>query len=251
MFLWPFVALLIYLSVQGLTALPTGIAAYFQPDFNQAVWMGVALLVSSVVTTVVLCLMEPYALRTAFSGLGCDRTSAFVAIGATLFSLFAFDIVNEKLDLPNNFEELFTGLSSNVWGMLAISIFGPICEEVVFRGGIMNPLLNRGVNPWVAILTSAVVFGLIHGNPAQIPFAMMVGVVFGIIYCRTRSLIITSFCHILNNSFSVILMNIYGNEANDLTIEKILGTDTMWTVFVLSAIGAALLLWLFWDRTRK
>lgn len=249
--LWPITALAIYLTVQAVCGLPVGIALYLDPEVDQAWWMSLTLLISSIITSAIILLLPQFGLRRSFSGLGCNRTTACIAIIATLCALFASDIVNEKLDLPNAFEELFVGMSGSVWGMLAIGVFGPICEEIVFRGGIMKPMLDRGVQPWVAICASAVVFGLIHGNPAQIFFAMLVGLVFGVIYYRTSSLIITSLCHILNNSLSVVLMNVYGNEADDLTIEKCLGTNTMWTVFVLSAIGAALLLRLFWVRTRK
>lgn len=247
--LWPLIALLIYLTVQALSAIPTGVVQYLSPDSDPTQWMAISLLASSIVTGIALMLIPQFGLSNSFKNTGCDSVSTLIALFATLFSLLAFDIVNEQLDLPNIAEEIFVGMSSSVWGMLAIGIFGPICEEIVFRGGLMKPMLDRGANPWVAILLSAIVFGLVHGNPAQIPFAAMVGVVFGIIYYRTQSLVITSLCHILNNSASVVLMNIYGEETDELTFENMLGTTGMWVTMAAAALAAAYLLWVFWKRT--
>lgn len=248
-FLWPLLALGIYLLVQGLSAIPLGLINYFDPDADTALWIGVTLLVSSVVSSIILLCIPQFGLRTAFRGTGCNSTTTLIAIAGTLFTVLASDIVNEWLDLPNEFEDMFVGMSENLWGMLAISLFGPICEEIVFRGGLMKPLLDRGANPWVAIGFSALIFGLVHGNPAQIPFAAMVGIVFGIIYYRTGSLVITTLCHILNNSFSVILMNIYGSEADDLTFEHMLGRTETGVTFILAVVAAVVLLRLFWKRT--
>lgn len=53
----------------------------------------------------------------------------------------------------------------------------PIIEEWIFRGVIL-----RSLQPWgkkTAILISAMLFGLFHGNFVQTPFAFLVGLVLG------------------------------------------------------------------------
>lgn len=247
--LWPLIALFIYMLVQMLCGIPIAFATYFSPNTDLSYWLGPTMLVSSIVISVIILALPQFGLRRAYSGIGCDRTTAVIAIIATLFTLLASDIVNEWLNLPNNLEELFVGMSGTLWGMLTIAIVGPICEEIVFRGGIMKPMLDSGVQPWIPIFISAVVFGLVHGNPAQIPFAAMVGVVFGIIYFRTRSLVITTLCHILNNSFAVIMMNIYGDDTDELTFDYMLGSTGSIIVVAVATLAAILLLRLFWRRT--
>ena len=250
-FIWPFIAFIIYLLVQVVASLPMGMALGINPNSDKVLWMSVTLLVSSIITPVVLMLMPPYDLRHSFRSVGCKYEAALIGIGAVVIGLFGFNILCERMDLANWMEELMMGMSKNVLGILAICVFGPICEEVVFRGGIMRPLLKKGLNPWAAIIVSAVIFGLAHGNPAQIPFAALLGVVFGVVYYRTGSLIITTICHILNNSFSVLMMNIYGDEANDITFDSILGHNTATILMVLTILACGALLYWFWNKTES
>ena len=250
-FIWPFIAFIIYLLVQVVASLPMGMALGINPNSDKVLWMSVTLLVSSIITPVVLMLMPPYDLRHSFRSVGCKYEAALIGIGAVVIGLFGFNILCERMDLANWMEELMMGMSKNVLGILAICVFGPICEEVVFRGGIMRPLLKKGLNPWAAIIVSAVIFGLAHGNPAQIPFAALLGVVFGVVYYRTGSLIITTICHILNNSFSVLMMNIYGDEANDITFDSMLGHNTATILMVLTIIACGALLYWFWNKTES
>ena len=250
-FIWPFIAFIIYLLVQVVASLPMGVALGINPNSDKVLWMSVTLLVSSIITPIVLMLMPPYDLRHSFRSVGCKYEAALIGIGAVVIGLFGFNILCERMDLANWMEELMMGMSKNVLGILAICVFGPICEEVVFRGGIMRPLLKKGLNPWAAIIVSAVIFGLAHGNPAQIPFAALLGVVFGVVYYRTGSLIITTICHILNNSFSVLMMNIYGDEANDITFDSILGHNTATILMVLTIIACGALLYWFWNKTKS
>ncbi|MBQ2182377.1 MAG: CPBP family intramembrane metalloprotease, partial [Bacteroidaceae bacterium] len=166
-FIWPFIAFLLYLVIQVVASLPMGVAIGLNPNTDQSLWMSITLLVSSIITAIVLLVIPHYDLRHSFKSVGCKYEVAVVGFIALLVGLFSFDILSERLNLENLMEELFMGMSKNVFGMLAIGLFGPICEEIVFRGGIMRPLLKKGLNPWIAIFVSSIIFGLAHGNPAQ------------------------------------------------------------------------------------
>ncbi len=250
-FVWPFIAFIIYLLVQVVAALPMGVALGINPNSDKALWMSVTLLVSSIITPIVLMLMPPYDLRHSFKSVGCKYEVAIIGVWAVVLGLFGFNILSERMDLANWMEEIFLGMSKNVIGILAIGVFGPICEEVVFRGGIMRPLLKKGLNPWAAIIVSALIFGLAHGNPAQIPFAALLGVVFGVVYYRTGSLIITTICHILNNCISVLLMNIYGDKASDMTFDSMLGHNTATILMTITILACGALLYWFWKKTES
>ena len=145
-FIWPFIAFIIYLLVQVVASLPMGMALGINPNSDKVLWMSITLLVSSIITPIVLMLMPPYDLRHSFRSVGCKYEAALIGIGAVVIGLFGFNILCERMDLANWMEELMMGMSKNVLGILAICVFGPICEEVVFRGGIMRPLLKKGLN---------------------------------------------------------------------------------------------------------
>lgn len=154
------------------------------------------------------------------------KVSIFAFVGAILL-IFYTDILTEFLNLPNELEKVFTDMSLTVAGALSIGVIGPIVEEFVFREAILGYMLKGGVNKWVAISASALVFGLIHANPAQIPFATIIGFIFGIIYYKTGNIVIPCILHILNNSTAVVMMMVMGEEANDVKLSDFLGGPAM------------------------
>ncbi len=89
-------------------------------------------------------------------------------------------------------------------------IMAPIFEEIVFRGIIQKGLINKGVNPWTAIFIASVVFGVVHGNPWQLVGAILLGFVLGMVYHKTKSLLLPILLHAFNNLVSALLI-FYGN----------------------------------------
>lgn len=66
---------------------------------------------------------------------------------------------------------------SSVSMLLYTCIGAPFIEEVLFRGAVMRSLQNFGRR--FAVVASALIFGLIHGNLVQTPFAFITGLVLG------------------------------------------------------------------------
>ena len=90
-------------------------------------------------------------------------------------------------------------------------ILAPILEELVFRKLLCNKLLPLGEG--YAILLSAAVFALFHGNLYQIPYAFTVGLVLGLVYVKTGKLIYTVIYH--------ALMNLLGSVVGPWILERI------------------------------
>lgn len=84
---------------------------------------------------------------------------------------------------------------------ITTAIVPAICEEVLFRGAVMHSLLKFGKTP--AILISAVMFGLMHTNFAQLFYATAAGIFLGWVACETRSLYCGMLIHFSQNFFSV------------------------------------------------
>ncbi|WP_051652421.1 CPBP family intramembrane glutamic endopeptidase [Clostridium algidicarnis] len=88
--------------------------------------------------------------------------------------------------------------------VLEIALIGPIIEEILFRGIILNGLLKK-YSPAKAILFSSLLFSLIHGNLPQMFNALFFGILLGLIYIKTKSLYAVIFTHIIANTLSIIL----------------------------------------------
>lgn len=101
----------------------------------------------------------------------------------------------------------------------SICIIGPILEELLMRAGLLAIMLRSRINPWVAIIASSLIFGIIHFNFAQFVMASIGGIILGITYYKTHSIIVPVIIHILNNTLSTVLDLIYGNECDVMTTQ--------------------------------
>ena len=110
---------------------------------------------------------------------------------------------NELADLPNNMQEAFEMIMRNPLGIIAVVIMAPIVEELLFRGAIQGHLLRKWKHPAGAIVLSSLIFGVVHGNWVQAPFAFVTGLALGWMYYRTGSLLPGILMHFVNNSAAV------------------------------------------------
>ncbi len=157
----------------------------------------------------------------------------------------ASTVISEILGLTDNNQELFFSVSRNVFGFLSITLLGPVMEELLFRGAVQGHLLRLGWHPAWTIFTSSFIFGAIHGNPAQIPFAFLMGVVFGWLYYRTGSLIPGIVGHLLNNTFAACMILASTREEMDDTMVEMLGAPLTYVLFgvaVVTFIGMVIFL---------
>ena len=107
-------------------------------------------------------------------------------------------------------EQIFTSLMKEPWGYVAVGILAPLAEEVVFRGAILRTLMGimSKKNHWVAIMISAAIFGVVHANLAQFVNALLMGLLLGWMYYRTKSLVPGILLHWVNNTMAYVLTNI-------------------------------------------
>ncbi len=70
--------------------------------------------------------------------------------------------------------------------VLVMVVLAPLIEEYIFRKQIIDRTCVYGEK--LAVVTSAVLFGLFHGNLSQFFYAFVLGLVFGYIYLRTGRL---------------------------------------------------------------
>lgn len=92
--------------------------------------------------------------------------------------------------------EQVSGSSDTFSMFLYASVLAPLWEELMFRGWILRTLRPYGKR--FAILGSAVLFGLFHGNLLQAPYALLVGLLLGYITVE-YSLFWAIILHMFNN----------------------------------------------------
>lgn len=102
--------------------------------------------------------------------------------------------------------------SNRIMVIIAVGVFAPIFEELIFRKILIDHLAHRG--KLLAILVSGLTFGLFHGNFSQFFFAAGLGVLFAYIYVKTGNVLYTIAYHFINNMGSAIVSNLGVNAMN-------------------------------------
>ncbi|WP_312765940.1 type II CAAX endopeptidase family protein [Epilithonimonas sp.] len=105
------------------------------------------------------------------------------------------------------YSDQFAKLAKEPISLLIMTvILAPILEEILFRGIIMKGMINNKVKPTTAIIVSALIFGAVHFNPWQFAGAFLLGLVLGLVYYKTKSLLMSILLHAFNNLVSAMMM---------------------------------------------
>ena len=215
--------------------------------------LGITLIVTGLLTALTCWFtLKMIRMRQTFDASHINWSMACIAFLAAIAGIFATDLISEQLNLPNLMEEQFLNLAHNFWGILGVAVVGPVVEELVFRAGILGHMLRKGMEPWTAMIVSAILFGAIHMNPAQIPFAAIMGLLLAIIYYKTGNIVITSLIHIFNNSLAVVEMNLLGEEAKTFSYTEGMGGKFVAGVAIIVGIALCIiLLQKFWKNVQE
>ncbi|MBR1441167.1 MAG: CPBP family intramembrane metalloprotease, partial [Lachnospiraceae bacterium] len=86
---------------------------------------------------------------------------------------------------------------------LTMAMFGPMCEELAFRGVIYHGY-RRSRNLVGAVIMSALAFGIMHMNFNQLGYAFALGVMMALLMEATGSIWATFIMHMVFNGQSVV-----------------------------------------------
>lgn len=161
---------------------------------------------------------------------------------------FLFDIWADSLEAVLNVFGLSvtkeiaaaSDASTTVSMFLYTSLFAPITEELIFRGFLLKGLKKYGKG--IAIVTSAVLFGVFHANLVQSVFAFAIGLVLGYV-AMEYSICWAIALHFINNCVFSELVGILTNTMTEVTKAYVIeGMDLFFFV-------AALLVLLYHRQT--
>ena len=140
----------------------------------------------------------------------------FLQVGAYI-SNFLVSIIQRLSgkEITNPLAETFS-IGNLAVDAIFIGILFPILEELLFRKILCQRLLPIGEKK--AVIISAAVFGLIHGNLYQFAYAFLIGLVLGYVYVKTGRLIYPIICHCAINLYAGVFSSYVVSKVR---IEKI------------------------------
>ena len=89
--------------------------------------------------------------------------------------------------------------------LLVVALMPAIAEEACFRGVVLSGFSNTGSRR-VALVASAVLFGLFHLNPYHAIGAGALGLAFGWAAIESGSLLPGSLAHLVNNGLAMVML---------------------------------------------
>lgn len=151
--------------------------------------------------------------------------SVIAALGAIVPSLMLQGLLPEwtgwAAEMAEETNEQLESLMRVPGGYMVVALLPPVVEEMVFRGCVLKSLLQwRPQRKWLMIALSALIFALIHMNPAQLPHTFLIGLLLGWMYMRTGSIVPGIAYHWANNTAAYVMFHVYHNPQ---TLNDIVG----------------------------
>lgn len=119
-------------------------------------------------------------------------TVAPIVIGGIAFN-FALSFIISVVPFPQKWIELYETSVGQLLGevgilmWIAVVIMAPLVEELTFRG-FMYTRLKQGMPKWIAVIVTALAFGIAHMNPIQSIYTVIFGLCLVWVFERTKSL---------------------------------------------------------------
>lgn len=177
--------------------------------------------------------------------LSADRRLCLVLFGvalcvlANIFNSFLSDLLyNIGLQAPALPAMGDGSFGILLFDLLVFALVPAVMEELLMRGILLSTL--RPLGNHTAVIVSALLFGLLHGNLTQAPYACLIGLVLGSVVVHTESLRPAIAVHALSNTAAVTMtyLRLYLDSA----------TASLWGLVILIVIlmsGGVACMWLW------
>ena len=153
---------------------------------------------------------------------------------ATLFFNILFALLQITASSQQYSEVAEKQFAFPLWaGILLYGVVAPVAEEMVFRGIVYNRL-NRLFNKTIAIIGSAILFGVYHGNIVQASYGFILGLLIAFFYERYHSFAVPVLLH------SVANVCVYIVSDSAVLQSKLMN----WTACIVCGILAIVLFWI-------
>lgn len=173
-----------------------------------------------------------------------------IAFALLISSHLILDPLTSNLPSPEGLRKAFSELIRMPMLLFIMSVvLAPLLEELLFRGIILDGYL-KNYSPVNSILISAFLFALIHGNIAQGIGAFLMGVVAGVLYWRTKSLLFCIALHFSNNFTGYLVMMMFPESlSSERTLRQLINNDLIYfAIYLALCLIFAASGWYLWVR---
>lgn len=188
------------------------------PRFAEAVGQGnyltriILQLLIFVIPTIIYCRLK---------GPGYTATLNFrpvgpAAIGITLLAILTMIggsllirmgqialLVQGDVSFVGSYPVRLEGTMDAVYAALTFALLPAVCEELVFRSVLFTEYTRGGWGCVTVTGASALLFAMMHFDPAQFPVYLLAGVVLTILTYVTQSVLPAILCHFLYNLYGI------------------------------------------------
>lgn len=179
--------------------------------------------------------------------LGWKNALVIISFGISIQPLMSLLSYAAALFFPNPVEQSISGIHSSgfLLSLLSVAILPALFEEVFSRGILLSGYTFLG--KWKAAFASALLFGLLHLNPQQLPYAFVVGFLFCFLVERTDSLYASILPHMVINGTTVfsIFSETAAETAASVELSETMILVSLTLMVLLSIPWLAVLLYLF------
>ena len=149
---------------------------------------------------------HPFSYRKAFS---VKNVLAIAGAGAGGCVVLTFLLTGLAVVIPqafSSYNHVMNQLTDkDIWlTVLYVLLIGPVSEELIFRGAILDRLY-LAFPFWTANLLQALLFGIYHMNLVQWIYAFVLGAVLGLVRVSTGTIFASIGTHIIFNATSYVL----------------------------------------------
>lgn len=168
--------------------------------------------------------------RRSFAGFSAAGFNPNIILSGTVWVIAAQIVLEPLMAMLPSIEN--AGVGRGFWACVTAVVLAPVFEEILCRGLVLEAVRRRWGDV-VAVLISALFFGLVHVEPSTALAGFVVGGIFGTIYIRTHSLFSTIILHSINNVFAFALI-CFGLD--DVPLSGVLGGSVYHAVYGISVL---------------
>ena len=113
-----------------------------------------------------------------------------------------------------NTQQIMNLIMSSAAVIIAVTVAGPILEEIIFRKIIFGTLYKK-FNFAVGLIVSSLLFALVHQDYKHLLIYFVMGSIFAFLYVKTNRILVPIIAHVAMNSFVVLVQYVFKDQIEE------------------------------------